>query len=151
MAGSGNRKKGIFEFETITLCGSMRFKEKILEAAKELIEKGYLVLTPNFANNVNSENITHEKRAELDALHRKKMDLADAILIINPDGYIGEHTKSEIEYAKSIKKPVYYRYIMCENDCYAITNCVAQKKSPCAVIKTACSGKTCPYYSPEDK
>lgn len=151
MAGSGHGKKDIFEFKIITLCGSVRFKEKFWEAAKELIEHEYLVLTPNFLNSLYSDKITEEQRKRFDKHHRRKIDISDAILVINYDGYIGEHTKSEIEYAKLQGKPVYYRYITCDNDCYAITNCRAKRMLPYAVIKKDGKGQFCPYYSPKDK
>jgi len=150
MAGSSHRK----EFKTITLCGSVRFKEKFWEAVKELIEKEYIVLTPNFLNNSLSDKITEEQRAEFDERHRKKIDISDAILVINCNGYVGEHTKAEIEYAKSLGKQVYYRYISCDMDCYCIRNCVAEKRLP-SVVRQMCKESKyavpCPYYSPEDK
>ena len=44
----------------------------------------------------------------LDKMHRQKIDLSDEIYVINPGGYIGESTKSEIEYAKRKGKKVSY-------------------------------------------
>ena len=44
----------------------------------------------------------------LDDMHKRKIDMADEIFVINKGGYIGESTRSEIEYAKSIGKPVRY-------------------------------------------
>jgi hypothetical protein len=49
------------------------------------------------------------RKADLDELHKRKIDLADEIFVINVGGYIGESTKSEIEYARANKKPVSYR------------------------------------------
>ena len=43
-------------------------------------------------------------------IHKRKIDLASAIMVINKNGYIGESTKSEIEYAKATNKEVYYWY-----------------------------------------
>ena len=42
----------------------------------------------------------------LDDMHRRKIDMANEIFVINKNGYVGSSTKSEIEYAKSIGKPV---------------------------------------------
>lgn len=154
MAGSGHGKKDNFEFKIITLCGSVRFKEKFWEAAKELMKREYLVLTPNFMNHIVSDELTKEQRKDLDAHHLKKIDISDAILVINCNGYIGEDTKSEIEYAKSKGKPVYYRYISCDADCYCIRNCVAEKRLPSVVRQMWPESKyaaPCPYYSEEDK
>ena len=44
----------------------------------------------------------------LDNMHKAKIDMADEIFVINVDGYIGESTRSEIEYAQKNKKPVKY-------------------------------------------
>ena len=39
-------------------------------------------------------------------MHKRKIDMADEIFVINVDGYIGSSTKSEIEYAKESGKVV---------------------------------------------
>ena len=44
----------------------------------------------------------------LDDMHKRKIDMADAIYVINVGGYIGESTRSEIEYAQRNGKIVYY-------------------------------------------
>ncbi|WP_331276059.1 hypothetical protein [Streptomyces sp. Qhu-G9] len=46
----------------------------------------------------------------LDDLHLRKIDLADEVLIVNPGGYIGDSTAREIEYARSLGKPIRYTY-----------------------------------------
>ena len=48
------------------------------------------------------------KKHNLDKLHKKKIDMSDEIFVINVDNYIGESTKSEIEYAKMHNKVVKY-------------------------------------------
>jgi hypothetical protein len=50
--------------------------------------------------------ITSEQKTALDALHLRKIDLADRVLVVNPGGYIGESTSREIEYAHATGKPV---------------------------------------------
>lgn len=42
----------------------------------------------------------------LDDMHKRKIDMADEIYVINVGGYIGESTRSEIEYAKNIGRGV---------------------------------------------
>ena len=44
----------------------------------------------------------------LDDMHKRKIDMADEIFVINVDGYVGSSTKSEIEYAIRSGKPVRY-------------------------------------------
>ena len=52
----------------------------------------------------------------LDDMHKRKIDMADAIFVVNVDGYIGESTKSEIEYAKEHGKEVFYLVPLEEDD-----------------------------------
>ena len=44
----------------------------------------------------------------LDDMHKRKIDMADEIFVINVDSYIGSSTRSEIEYAQATGKPVCY-------------------------------------------
>jgi cell division protein FtsB len=50
--------------------------------------------------------ITPEDKQRLDELHKRKIDLADEVLILNVGGYIGESTKSELEYARANGKTI---------------------------------------------
>lgn len=54
--------------------------------------------------------VSEDEKAVLDALHLRKIDLADRILVVNPDGYIGESTSREIAYAKAAGKPVSFTH-----------------------------------------
>lgn len=95
------------KFNIITLCGSIRFKEEFLKVQERLTLKGNIVFTPNFFNNFKGEMSIEMKRM-LDEMHRQKIDMSDEIYVINVNGYIGESTKSEIEYAISNGKKVKY-------------------------------------------
>lgn len=44
----------------------------------------------------------------LDRAHKLKIDNSEAIVVINPDGYIGDSTRSEIEHSITTGKPRYY-------------------------------------------
>jgi len=44
----------------------------------------------------------------LDDMHLRKIDLADEIFVINSEGYIGESTRREIEYAQESGMTVKY-------------------------------------------
>ena len=44
----------------------------------------------------------------LDDMHKRKIDMADEIYVINVGGYVGDSTKSEINYAKQTGKKVNY-------------------------------------------
>ena len=106
----------IKNYKVITLCGSTRFKEEFLNVQKDLTLKGNIVLSVGlFGHSGDSEvwenmdegTLTKTKEM-LDDMHKRKIDMADEIFVINVNGYIGESTKSEIEYAKSLGKRVIY-------------------------------------------
>lgn len=95
------------------LCGSTRFKDAWYEEGKRLTHAGVIVLsvgdldTSESARNVNVP-LDPELKERLDELHKRKIDLADEVLVLNVGGYIGSSTRSEIEYAEKIGKPVRY-------------------------------------------
>ena len=85
--------------KVVTICGSVRFWDKIQEMSERLqLENEYAVIgiTPH----VMDRDFTEYEKDLLGELHRIKIDLSDAIFVVNVDGYIGESTKKEIEYAK---------------------------------------------------
>lgn len=94
-------------YNIITLCGSIKFKSEFMKVQEELTLKGNIVFTPNFFNNLKDE-INMETRKMLDEMHRQKIDMSNEIYVINVGGYIGESTRSEIEYAKSNGKKISY-------------------------------------------
>ena len=85
----------------ITLCGSTRFKDLFFTVAKELTLAGNIVLMPMVFHHADNDDLTEEQKIRLDNLHKLKINMSDAIFVVNVDGYIGESTKSEIEYAKA--------------------------------------------------
>ncbi len=88
--------------EIVCICGSTRFVDEMRAANRDLTFAGVIVVAPGEAD----ELITEEQKTALDALHRRKIDLADRVLVVNPGGYIGESTRSEIAYAQATGKPV---------------------------------------------
>lgn len=106
----------IKNYKVITLCGSTRFKDEFLRVQKELTLKGNIVISAGLFGNggdsetwENMEKGTLTKTKEmLDDMHKRKIDMADEIFVINVGGYIGESTKSEIEYAIDNGKKVNY-------------------------------------------
>ena len=95
------------KYNVITLCGSIRFKNEFMKVQEELTLDGNIVFTPNFFNNLKGE-INAETKKMLDEMHRQKIDMSNEIYVINCGGYIGESTKSEIEYAKANGKMISY-------------------------------------------
>ena len=97
------------QFPVITLCGSTRFKEQFIEAQKRLTLEGNIVISVGlFGHSGDDEVWTEGTKEMLDKMHKRKIDMADAIYVINVDGYIGESTRSEIEYAIRNGKEVRY-------------------------------------------
>ena len=92
----------------VTICGSSKFKDEILQANQDLTLQGYMVFIDGvFAHSDNVELFDEEKK-QLDDLHKEKILISDAIYVVNKDGYIGESTKSEIEFAKEHNKEIMY-------------------------------------------
>ncbi len=109
-------------YPVITLCGSTRFKDEFYEAQKRLTLEGNIVISVGlFGHSGDSEvwdgmdeGTLSKTKKMLDDMHKRKIDLADSIFVINVDGYIGDSTKSEIEYAKEHSKGVRYLVPMYE-------------------------------------
>lgn len=98
---------------TITvLCGSTRFVDEFNRQAKELTESGVIVLSIEVvttqAREDDPQHANPNLKAALDDLHKRKIDLADEVLVLNVGGYIGESTRSEIEYAEKLGRPIRY-------------------------------------------
>ena len=97
------------KYKVITLCGSTRFKEQFLEQQKRLTLQGNIVISVGmFGHSGDQEVWTEGVKDMLDDMHKRKIDMADEIFVINVGGYIGSSTKSEIEYAKNTGKIVRY-------------------------------------------
>lgn len=79
----------------ITICGSMRYISEMLAEYERLSLKGHLVYLP-----VILSKKSDDLKEQLQQLHFRKIQVSDCIFVVNPDGYIGEGTLAEIEYAK---------------------------------------------------
>ena len=104
------------KYPVITLCGSTRFKKEFMEVQKRLTLEGNIVISVGLFGhagdaevweNMDEGTLTKTKEM-LDDMHKRKIDMADEIFVINVGGYIGESTKSEIAYAKTHGKKVNY-------------------------------------------
>lgn len=106
----------IGNYKIVTLCGSTKFKKEFLEIQKKLTLLGYIVISVGLFGhsgdnevweNMDEGTLTKTK-SMLDDMHKRKIDLSDMIYVINVGGYIGESTRSEIEYAICTGKEVRY-------------------------------------------
>ena len=96
--------------EIVCICGSTRFVDEMSAANRDLTFAGVIVVAPGVFLPAEGQTadklITDEQKSALDALHLRKIDLADRVLIVNPGGYIGESTSGEISYAHATGKPI---------------------------------------------
>ena len=94
--------------EIVCLCGSTRFVDEMNAVNRDLTFAGAIVVAPGvFAHSRDADHeVTPEQKEALDALHLRKIDLADRVLVMNPGGYIGESTRREISYARATGTPV---------------------------------------------
>lgn len=98
------------KYKVITLCGSTKFKEQYIETQKRLTLEGNIVISVGlFGHSGDDEVWTEGTKDMLDDMHKRKIDMADEIFVINVGGYIGKSTQSEIIYAKS--KGITIRYL----------------------------------------
>jgi len=99
----------------IVLCGSTRYWEQITEANWYETAAGRIVLAPGCnlkqPHPLSADPAQADRlKSVLDDLHLRKIDLADEVLVVNPDGYIGDSTRREIGYARTIGKPIRYTH-----------------------------------------
>lgn len=99
------------KYKVVTLCGSTKFKEDFIKVQKELTLQGIIVISVGLFGHADGEFgtiITDEIKIMLDDIHKRKIDMADEIFVINKNGYIGSSTRSEIKYAKEHGKKIGY-------------------------------------------
>lgn len=89
----------------VCLCGSTRFWEAFQQVAVRETIAGRVVLKPEVVAWA-GVSIDEAVKARLDALHLRKIDMADEILVVNVGGYIGRSTRREIAYARQHGKRV---------------------------------------------
>lgn len=106
----------IKNYKVITLCGSTKFKDEFMKVQKDLTLKGNIVISVGLFShsgddevweNMDEGTLTKTKEM-LEDMHKRKVDMADEIFVINVGGYIGDSTKYEIEYATKTGKKVNY-------------------------------------------
>ncbi|MFK0112541.1 hypothetical protein [Streptomyces sp. NPDC091217] len=101
--------------KVVVLCGSTRYWDELAEANGYETAAGRIVLAPGcnlkqphplWADPAQADRL----KEVLDDLHLRKIDLADDVLVVNPGGHIGESTNREIDYARSLNKPIRYTH-----------------------------------------
>lgn len=104
------------KYPVVTLCGSTRFKNEFIEVQKRLTLEGNIVISVGLFDHSGDsevwenmdEGILTKTKEMLDDMHKRKIDMADEIFVINVGGYIGDSKRSEIDYAIEHGKKVRY-------------------------------------------
>jgi len=129
-------------YPVITVCGSSKFRDEILEAVAALTVRGFLVISLGLFGHAdlpdyNWDTDATDLKRMLDQMHRQKILMADAVYVVDPGGYTGESTRREINYAADNGKPVYY-----------MSNGALLPGTPAEVIRAVC-GTTGTSGTPE--
>ena len=97
----------------VVLCGSSKFCDImavcawLIERDENAIAMGLHFLPQWYPACPDNHLAEHEGvAAAMDALHLRKIDLADEIFVVNYDDYIGDSTLAEIDYTSSIGKKI---------------------------------------------
>lgn len=104
----GKRRIGrgdMSEYPVVTICGSMRYYDKMLEVANKLTGDGNIVLMPHIAKYVGGVK-SDDNKIMLDNMHKRKIDMSESIVVVGT--HIGESTASEIAYAQNTSKKITY-------------------------------------------
>lgn len=104
MSGDHSGKRPL----VVTVCGSTRFKSETLAAIRRLEEAGCAVFSVGSFMHADGIEYCDEMKRRLDSLHKEKIRMSDSIYVVNPGGYIGESTASEIALAHSLGISVDY-------------------------------------------
>ncbi len=92
---------------TVTICGSMKF-EKEMQRIAFLLETKRNMNVLQCVYNVDNLAVTATEQVSLENAHYRKIELSDAIYVVDIQGYIGSQTSKEIEFAKSKGKEVIF-------------------------------------------
>jgi hypothetical protein len=95
--------------EIVVICGSTRFMDQMTDADRELTFAGHIVVKPGCDMKTPhplwaDPEVAERGKQRLDGLHRAKIRLGDRVLVVGD--YIGDSTRAEIAYARSLGKPV---------------------------------------------
>ncbi len=93
----------------ITVCGSLKFYKEMMEITEKMELQENCMLVPIYnPSKPSKDDFTKKEALILDKMHKERIKLADAILVVDVGGYVGKSTRKEIEYAKSLDKEIIY-------------------------------------------
>lgn len=102
--------RGYRQPKLVCLCGSTRFKDAFVEANRTETLSGNIVLSVGLFGHVEGLDMNSETKAKLDELHLQKIAMADEILVLNVNGYVGESTLQEMMFAE--ERNIAIRYLV---------------------------------------
>ena len=91
----------------VTLCGSMRFKNEMKKIGY-ILETKYDMCVLQCVYNDDGMELGEKERTALNLAHFKKIEVSDAVYVVNLQGYIGEQTKKEIAFAESLGREIIF-------------------------------------------
>lgn len=100
----GKRRK---QMKIITVCGSLKFMKEIMEITEQMDLQGNCMLSIVYPTK-DKDDYSEEEITMLNRMHKERIRISDAILVVDVNHYIGESTRSEIEFAKSLNKEIMY-------------------------------------------
>lgn len=100
----------------ITVCGSLKFKDEMMQITEKMALQGNCMLSVIYPTKTDKDAYTEEEKDILGKMHKERIRLSDAILVVNIDNHIGSSTKNEIEFAKSLNKEIIYYTDMINNN-----------------------------------
>src|SRR4051812_47300029 len=103
----------------LTLCGSARFEAEYHDWNERLTLAGHVVYSlavfpsqkagqERFIGTPAHEWYTAAEKAQLDTVHRAKIDNSDGIVVLNVGGYVGNSTQGEIDHARTTGKSIWW-------------------------------------------
>ena len=96
------------KYKIITLIGSTKFKDDFIKVKEQLTLQGFIVLSLGVFSQYDNIKLSEDQLNMLADIQNKKIEMADEIFVINKNGYIGDNTKTEIEFAKYLGKKINY-------------------------------------------
>ena len=90
----------------VCLCGSTKFKDAFVKANRDETLEGNIVLSVGVFSHEENLDMDGDTKKMLDELHVRKIDMADEVLFLNVDGYIGQSTLRELKYCRVNEKDV---------------------------------------------
>ena len=91
--------------KTVTICGSMKYEKEMLRIAF-LLETKHDLNVLQCVYNIDNLDISEKERSFLENAHFRKIELSDAVYVVDIEGYIGNQVSKEIEFAKSRGKEI---------------------------------------------